>query len=59
MLDINRLHLERRERDQQLEASISAMELAFRMQSAVPELMDISGETEATKELYALNDEYP
>ena len=52
MLDLNRLHLQRREQDQQLEASISAMELAFRMQSAVPEAFDISKESEATRKLY-------
>ncbi|MFP6615035.1 MAG: DUF1501 domain-containing protein, partial [Candidatus Hydrogenedentota bacterium] len=42
-----------------LESAIKNYELAYKMQSAVPELMDISGETDATKELYGLNDEYP
>jgi len=38
-----------------LESAISNYELAFRMQSAVPELMEISGETQATKKLYGLD----
>lgn len=42
-----------------LESAIKNYELAYKMQAAVPELMDISGETDATKELYGLNDEYP
>ena len=32
----------------EMEAAIANYELAFRMQTAVPELMDLSGETEAT-----------
>lgn len=39
-----------------VEASIANYELAFRMQSAVPDLMDIRGETEATQKLYGLDD---
>ena len=39
-----------------VEASISNYELAFKMQAAVPDLMDIRGETEATKKLYGLDD---
>jgi hypothetical protein len=41
-----------------IESAIKNYELAYRMQSAVPELMDISGETEATKKLYGLDDDY-
>jgi hypothetical protein len=33
-------------------------ELAFRMQSAVPELTDIGAETEATRKLYGLDSDY-
>jgi hypothetical protein len=40
----------------ELEATIQNYELAFRMQSAVPDLLDISNESAATKELYGLND---
>lgn len=39
----------------QIESSIANYELAFRMQASVPELTDISGETEATKRLYGLD----
>jgi hypothetical protein len=42
-----------------LEAAIANYELAFRMQSAVPELMSISGESPATQRLYGLDDSYP
>ena len=42
----------------QIEAAISNYELAFRMQAAVPELTDLKGETEATKRLYGMDDEY-
>lgn len=40
----------------QLEAAIANYELAFRMQTAVPDLMDINGETRATKNLYGLEE---
>ncbi|MEM7369678.1 MAG: DUF1501 domain-containing protein [Bacteroidota bacterium] len=39
----------------QIESAISNYELAYRMQSAVPELADLSGESEATKKLYGLD----
>jgi hypothetical protein len=39
-------------RDPQLEASISAMEIAFRMQTEAPEVFDIRKETKATLDLY-------
>src|SRR5262249_41217706 len=39
-----------------LEAAGANYELAFRMQAAVPELMDLKGETEATKKLYGLDE---
>ena len=38
-----------------VEAAIRNYETAYRMQSAVPELCDLSGETEATKKLYGLD----
>ncbi|HEU0123995.1 MAG TPA: DUF1501 domain-containing protein [Bryobacteraceae bacterium] len=40
----------------ELEATIQNYELAFKMQSAVPDLLDLSKESEATRELYGLND---
>lgn len=39
----------------QVESAISNYELAFRMQAAVPQLMNISGESEVTKKLYGLD----
>lgn len=41
-----------------VESSIANYELAFAMQSAVPELMDLSGESDATKSLYGLDAPY-
>ena len=38
-----------------LESSIGNYELAFRMQAAVPELVDLSTETESTRQLYGLD----
>ncbi len=48
--------LERFGRLTELEATISNYELAYRMQSAVPDLLDLSGESEVTKKLYGLDD---
>jgi hypothetical protein len=42
--------------DPALEGRISSFELAFRMQLAAPELQEITGESEATKKLYGLDD---
>lgn len=38
-----------------LESAIANYETAYRMQAAVPELMDLTGETAATKKLYGLD----
>ena len=43
----------------QLESAIANCELAHRMQAAVPELMDIKGESDATKEIYGINAKTP
>jgi hypothetical protein len=43
----------------QVEAAIRNYETAYRMQSAVPELVDLSGETEATKRLYGMDSTNP
>jgi hypothetical protein len=42
----------------QVESAIANYELAFRMQTAVPELMEVKGESEATRRLYGLDAEY-
>ena len=40
----------------ELEATISNYELAFRMQAAVPDLIDLNSESEATRKLYGLDE---
>jgi hypothetical protein len=45
-------------RTDEIESAIANYETAYRMQSAVPELMEIRGETESTKRLYGLNASY-
>ncbi len=40
----------------QLESAVANYELAFRMQTAVPKLMDLSDETPATRQLYGLDE---
>lgn len=42
--------------DTELKARLRSYELADRMQTAAPEAVDLSKETDATKELYGLND---
>lgn len=55
--ELNKGVLERFGAVSELEATIANYELAARMQTATPELLDLSGETEATKKLYGLDDE--
>ncbi|MXZ04203.1 MAG: DUF1501 domain-containing protein, partial [Rhodothermaceae bacterium] len=43
----------------QVESAITNYELAYRMQASVPELTDLSGETEATKKLYGMDSSEP
>ncbi len=52
---LNRQLLEKRGQSSQLEGVIESFELAFRMQNVLPEVMDISGESEATKKLYGMD----
>ncbi len=52
---IDRGFLETVQRDGQVEAAIRNYETAYRMQAAVPELVDLRGESEATKKLYGLD----
>ena len=46
-------------REPQVEAAIRNYETAYRMQAAVPEVCDISGETEATKAMYGIDSPDP
>jgi len=50
--------LERAGPADQIESAIANYELAFRMQTAVPELMEVKGESEATRKLYGLDAPY-
>jgi hypothetical protein len=54
-LDLSRRHLAARENDDELAARIKAYELAFRMQSAAPDLVDLKDESQETLDLYGLD----
>jgi Protein of unknown function (DUF1501) len=56
MAEMNRDHLARTGPQSALEGRIDAFELAFRMQSSVPDVEDLSKESEKTKALYGLDD---
>jgi arylsulfatase A-like enzyme len=53
--ELNRRHRESRQEDDNLEARIASYELAYRMQAAAPDVVDLSKETEETKRLYGLD----
>ena len=53
--EFNREHLRQYPANPELEARITDFEVAARMQTAVPELMDLSQETEATRKMYGLD----
>ena len=52
---LNSRHLTKHEDNSELEARISAYELAFRMQTEAPELVDISNEPQHVRDLYGLD----
>ncbi len=53
---LNRLQLDRRAtQDSELDAVIESYEMAWRMQSTAPELLDFTTETEETNRLYGLD----
>lgn len=52
---LNREYLEAQNRDANLAARIAAYELAYRMQSAAPEAVDLRGESESIRALYGLD----
>lgn len=52
----NRLHRLSRPGDSRLDARINNYELAFRMQAAAPEMIDLAGESQATRALYGMED---
>jgi hypothetical protein len=50
---------EQRGRSDEIESAIANYETAYRMQTAVPELMELGGESAATKRLYGVDAPYP
>ena len=52
---INRKHAQARPQQSELEARIESYELAFRMQAEAPAAVDLTQETESTKQLYGLD----
>lgn len=53
---LNRRAIQQRKTDEQLEGVIESYELAFRMQAALPNVMDLSRETEATLDRYGIGE---
>jgi hypothetical protein len=53
---MNRRKLARLKSDPQMEGVIDSFELAFRMQTETPELVDLSSESAATKALYGIGE---
>jgi len=53
---LNREHQASRKDDSRLEARINSYELAARLQTSAPEVLDLKGETAATRALYGLDD---
>ena len=54
---LNRAHAAERQGNSELEARISAYELAARLQLSAPEVTDLRGESDATRKLYSLDHE--
>lgn len=53
---LNRTHLSSRPGDSRLDGRIASYELAAKLQLSAPEVLDLSGESEATKKLYGLDE---
>jgi hypothetical protein len=53
--EVNGEHASKRNAQADLMARISSFELAYRMQTAAPDAMEIAGESEATRKLYGLD----
>ncbi len=54
---LNQRHQQARPGDSRLEARIASYRLAARMQTSAPEVLDITGETAATRQMYGLDNE--
>ena len=56
MRQLNHEHLRQRNFDDELSARVNAYELAFRMQAAAPDVVDIGGESQHTMRLYGIDE---
>jgi len=56
--DLDKDSLTESEFDPQVEAAIQNYETAYQMQTSVPELMDLSGESEAVKKSYGMDSDF-
>ncbi len=56
--EMNQMHAQLRSPQGDLAARINSFELAYRMQAAAPEALDISSESEATKKLYGIDQKH-
>ena len=54
---LNRHYARDKQEDMELDARLNAYELAYRMQAAAPEAVDLAGESDATKKLYGMDEE--
>lgn len=54
---LNRAHLDRLEEDARLDGVIKSYELAYKMQTVAPEVLDLSKESRATQDLYGIGKE--
>jgi len=54
---LNEIWSEDKQDDSELDARIRSYELAYKMQSAAPEVVDLSKESDATKKLYGMDEE--
>jgi len=52
---LNRGHLRKAVRDEQIEGAIESFELAFRMQTVAPDVIDMSAEPQHVKKLYGID----
>ena len=56
LAELNRLHQQKYPGHEELPARLESYELAFRMQAEVPDLVDLSKESEQTKALYGIGE---
>jgi hypothetical protein len=56
LADLNRRFSADKPEDTELDARVRSYELAYKMQAAGPEAVDLAQESDATKDLYGLND---